>query len=228
MSVKLELATFHPDSVPIATRCGVQRLELCEDYSCGGLTPSLDYFEAVREEFPGKIFVMIRPRAGGYIYSDEEFDIMLRSVKLFRQRKADGFVAGFFRHEQEINEQQLKKFVETCDGLPVTFHRSFDGLQDWKRGLDTLIKAGCTRLLTSGDGNGAYEGRFSISEMIKFAGDGILILPGGGIRSRNVQYILDECHPAEVHSAAIRSSPEHIVDETELVAMMKLLNMKAD
>lgn len=224
MPALLELATFHPDSVPIAIRCGVQRLELCEDYSCGGLTPSMKLFERVREEFPGKLFVMIRPRDGGYIYSDEEFELMLKSVKIFRERKADGFVAGFFRHEQEINELQLRKFVETCDGLPVTFHRSFDGLQDWKRGLDTLIKAGCSRLLTSGDGSGAYEGRWRISEMMEFVGDALIILPGGGIRSRNVPYILDECHPAEVHSAAIQDSTYGIANEMELNKLMQILN----
>lgn len=217
----LELATFSTTSAPIAERCGVQRLELCEDYSCGGLTPSVANFEKVRHSFSGKIFVMIRPRAGGYIYSDDEFNGMLFQVRQFHAAGADGFVVGFFKSEQEIHAEQLKKFIAACNDKPVTFHRSFDQLNNWKTGIDSLVKAGCSRLLTSGNGSGAVEGRFRIAEMMQHAGESLIILPGGGIRPGNVDDLFAVCQPSEIHSAALQINGSEVVDESMLIELME-------
>ncbi len=220
----LELATFCIDSVPLAEKAGVQRLELCEQYACGGVTPGMEYFIKARALFSGEIFVMVRPRDGGYIYSDDEFKVMLDHVKAFHRAGADGFVGGFFSSPQEIHEVQLKEFIEACDGRPVTFHRSFDALTDWKKGLDILMKSGCSRLLTSGDGIGAFEGRFRLAEMIAYAGENLKILPGGGIRSSNVMELMEVCQPTEIHTAALRKDGSELVDETELGEIIRLIN----
>jgi copper homeostasis protein len=222
--MQLELACFNLESSRIAAAVGVHRLELCEDYTCGGLTPSMEYFREARKVFPNDIFVMIRPRAGDYIFSDAEFNLMLQDVEKFKAAGANGFVSGFFTPSGAINEEQLKRFVEACHPLPVTFHRSFDLLPDWKSGLDLLIQHGCTRLLTSGDGPTAYDGRMRLKEMMDHAGTKLLILPGGGIRSSNIREIIHTCHPAEVHSAALSSTAVHdnnyTADEDELQLLL--------
>ena len=220
----LELATFKAESVLIAENAGVGRLELCEDYSCGGLTPSMDYFRYARENFSRDIFVMIRPRTGGYVFTDAEFEGMLEDVARFRDGGANGFVCGFFKKEQEIHQKQLLRFVDACQGLPVTFHRSFDELSDWKNGLELLIDSGCKRLLTSGDGAIAFEGRRRLREMVDYADGRIIILPGGGIRSTNIKEIIAEVGPVEVHTAALSSGVSEIADESELHKLIELLN----
>ena len=134
----LELATFNIESVHIAVAAGVPRLELCEDYTCGGVTPSLNYFNEARKLFHDKIFVMIRPRPGSFVYSDQEFETMLRSLEEFKSLGADGFVCGFMNDDQTINENQLGKFIEQCQPFSFTFHRAFDQVRDWKLGLDIL------------------------------------------------------------------------------------------
>ncbi len=220
----LELATFKAESVLLAENAGVGRLELCEDYACGGLTPSMDYFRFAREKFSRDIFVMIRPRTGGYIFTDAEFEGMLEDVARFRDAGSNGFVCGFFKKEQEINQKQLLRFVDACQGLPVTFHRSFDELSDWKNGLELLIDSGCKRLLTSGDGAIAFEGRRRLREMVDYADGRIIILPGGGIRSTNIKEIIAEVGPVEVHTAALSSGVSEIADESELHKLIELLN----
>ncbi len=223
----LELACFNPASSRIAAAVGVHRLELCEDYPSGGRTPSMDYFRETRRVFQGDIFVMIRPRAGDYVFSETEFSKMTVEVKAFKSAGANGFVSGFFTEEGAINEEQLKRFMAACHPLPVTFHRSFDLLPDWTSGLDLLIRCGCTRLLTSGDGSTAYEGRMRLKEMMDYVGKKLIILPGGGIRASNVSEIIAACHPLEVHSAALSSTAGHgnnyTADEQELKQLMEFI-----
>jgi copper homeostasis protein len=224
----LELATFKAESVLIAERIGVGRLELCEDYSCGGLTPSMDYFKYARENFSRDIFVMIRPRTGGYVFTDAEFEGMLEDVSRFRDAGANGFVCGFFQNNEEIHRQQLVKFVDVCQNLPVTFHRSFDDLSDWKKGLELLIDSGCKRLLTSGDGANAFEGRKRLREMVDYAHGRLIILPGGGIRSTNIKEIISEVVPVEVHTAALSPGISEVADELELNKLLQLLNKSSE
>ncbi|MBL7925220.1 MAG: hypothetical protein JNL88_13540 [Bacteroidia bacterium] len=220
----LELACFHPDSVRIAATVGVHRLELCEEYTCGGLSPSPDFFHAARRAFPNDIFVMIRPRPGNFIYTEAEFSAMLRAADAYKRAGANGFVSGFFDAGGNIHRDQLRRFVEACHPLPLTFHRSFDQLSDWSHGLDLLIDVGCRRLLSSGMASSAHAGRFRLKEMMEYAGEQLLILPGGGIRASNVGDLVHTCHPAEIHSAAIL--PESLTegkftaDESELRALL--------
>jgi copper homeostasis protein len=226
--LKLELATFTLASCRIASELGVHRLELCEDYTVGGVTPSLEFFEQARKIFSGKIMVMIRPRAGTFIYSEDEFNTMLGDLEKFKKAGADGFVSGFFNSDHTIHENQLNQFVNNCEPFPFTFHRSFDEIQDWKEGLDVLIENGCTRLLTSGDGKNALEGLGRLKEMMDYVKDDLIILPGGGIRSENLQAILDVCSPKEIHTAGILKENlqdgKFVADRGELLKMLQILS----
>lgn len=223
----LELATFNIESVHIAIATGVHRLELCEDYTCGGVTPSLNYFNEARKLFHDKIFVMIRPRPGTFVYSEEEFNTMLRSLEKFKSLGADGFVCGFMNDKLTINENQLGKFIEQCRPFPFTFHRAFDQVRDWKLGLDILLKYGCERVLTSGDGKTADEGMVRLKEMIDYVKGELMILPGGGIRSSNLERILDVCQPEEIHTAGILEenlrNGKFVADENELKKMLVMM-----
>lgn len=223
----LELATFNIESVHIAVAAGVHRLELCEDYTCGGVTPSLSFFVDARKLFHDKIFVMIRPRPGSFVYSEEEFEKMLRSLEMFIEMGADGFVGGFMNEDQTINKNQLGKFLMECQPLPFTFHRAFDQVLDWKLGLDILLKYGCERVLTSGDGKTAEEGMIRLKEMIDYVKGELIVLPGGGIRSSNLESMLDVCQPEEIHTAGITQenllNRKFIADENELLKMLVMM-----
>lgn len=223
----LELATFNIESVQIAVATKVNRLELCEDYTSGGITPSLNFFSEARKLFHKDIFVMIRPRSGSFVYSDDEFEGMLQSLEKFKTLGADGFVSGFMNEDQTINENQLGKFLMECQPLPFTFHRAFDQVRDWKLGLDILLKYGCARVLTSGNGKTADEGRNRIVQMMDYVKGEMIILPGGGIRSTHLQNFINVCQPSEIHTAGILQenllNGKFIADEMELKEILKLL-----
>ena len=222
----LELATFHLDSVKLAEKLGIKRLELCENYSQGGVTPSVEFFKKAKAIYSGKIFVMIRPRSGDFIFSDEEFEVMLNSVREYKQLDVDGFVSGFLRKDHSIHQNQLAKFAEACFPNPFTFHRAFDLIPDWKFAMDLLINLGCKRILSSGNANTAIEGLTRLKEMKAYANEKLIILPGGGIRSSNIIELMHELHPTEIHTAAIVnfSDRKEVADEGELRGVMKLMS----
>ena len=223
----LELASFNIESVHIAVSTRVNRLELCEDYSSGGITPSLEFFNEARKLFYNKIFVMIRPRPGSFVYSEDEFTAMLQSLDKLKSSGVDGFVSGFMNEDQTINENQLSKFIEMCQPFPFTFHRAFDQVNDWKLGLDILLKYGCARVLTSGDGKTADEGRNRILQMMDYVKGEMTILPGGGIRTKHLQNLINVCQPTEIHTAGIIEenlrNGKFVADENELKKMLLMM-----
>lgn len=219
----LELAVFHPNSLPIAQSAGVSRIELCEDYTAGGVTPSLDFLRETRSVYQGLVFVMIRPRTGHFVYTDREYDAMLRQVELFRMEGVDGFVTGLLDDNHTIDRKRLAGFMKACGDVPVTFHRAFDRVADWRSALATLIDAGCSRVLTSGGAPNAMDGMERLREMGEYAAGRIILLPGGGVRSTNARQIIDSLGCKELHSAAVTSgAPQPIGDEVELKALISI------
>jgi copper homeostasis protein len=222
----LELAVFHPASPAIAQFAGVPRIELCEDYASGGLTPSIDFLRATRSVYLGLVFVMVRPRPGDFVYTDREFDTMLQQVEQFRSDGVDGFVAGMLDDHSAIDRRRLAEFMKACGPAPVTFHRAFDKIQDWRDGLDILIYNGCSRVLTSGGAPSAMEGLERLSEMIEYASGRIIVLPGGGVRSTNAWSLIDSLECAELHSAAIPTDTGNpIADEAEVNELMSICSV---
>ncbi len=51
-------------------------------------------FKMLKSKVKIPVFVMIRPRGGDFLYSDEEFDVMKMEIEIFKEHGADGFVFG--------------------------------------------------------------------------------------------------------------------------------------
>ena len=210
----LELAVFQPETVGVAVRCGVERIELCTDYRAGGLSPDPDFFSLARKQFSGRIFVMIRPRPGDFQYKPEEIEQMQKAIRYFDSAGADGFVLGCMQGGS-IQQEFLDMLVEVAGNKPVTFHRAIDEAEDYEEAIRCLIRAGCSRVLTSGKKQTALEGREMLACMVKTFGKQITFLAGGGIRSSNMASFKKIPGLTEVHSAAITGSGE-LADEVEV------------
>jgi copper homeostasis protein len=98
-----ELAVFHPDAVAIAQECNVSRIELCDNYQVGGITPSIDNFSLARKNFDGPIMVMIRPQAGAFVYYDKILNLMLE------ENIARKYIYKLFSHYIEKKKQKRNK-----------------------------------------------------------------------------------------------------------------------
>lgn len=195
----LEVAVFTPESAIIACQAGADRIELCSGYSEGGLSPSAASIKLIRQSVDCKLYVMIRPRIGDFLYSEFEKKLILEDIKFCKATDVDGIVVGALTQGGDIDVDFVKTVIETAYPMQVTFHRAFDISRDLFSSLDVLVNCGVNRVLTSGGKDNAFEGLQTITELVKQAADKITILPGGGITPDNVLKILNTTKVREVH-----------------------------
>lgn len=202
----LEIAVSTPDEARCAAIGGADRLELSSGLEVGGLTPSLHTFQRVRDVI-GRIplYVLIRPRPGGFDYSPREFDVMLGDAEAFIGLGASGIVFGALKGT-EIDRERCREMVRIAPGASV-FHRAFDFVHDPFASLDELIGLGFQRVLTSGQAADAETGANRLAELIRRAGARIEILPAGNIRPGNVARLVRKTGCIQVHSSARSPAP---------------------
>ena len=216
-----ELAVFHTDSVVIAQACKVSRIELCDNYAVGGITPSINNFIAARKIFEGPIMVMIRPAAGDFFCDDELINQMVDEIKAFDNMGADGFVFGCLNADESVNASQLEKLVNAANRKPTTFHRAIDEVVDYEAGIQKLINCGVSNVLTTAGTATALQGKLMIESMINRFGAQLNFIAGGGVRSANVSELLLNSNITQIHSAAIINSPDFIADKNEVIAIIE-------
>ncbi|TDO77518.1 copper homeostasis protein [Flavobacterium chryseum] len=205
---QLEIACFNYESALIAQESGVDRIELCENMQLGGTTPNTILAVKVREKLAIKMHVIIRPRGGDFVYTDEEVVEMKQDIKQFKKLGIDGFVFGILNPDGTVNKKQNRELVNLASPLSCTFHRAFDVVTDMKQSLEDVIDCGFKTILTSGKGATVEEGIFDLEKIQKWAKDRIEIMPGGGLRSSNIKLIQDKLEPTFYHSSAITDKTE--------------------
>jgi copper homeostasis protein len=199
MNVLVEACVDSVASSVAAERGGAQRLELCDALFDGGTTPSAGMISACKDAVAIPIFVIIRPRGGGFVYSDEEQDVMRRDVVAARKLGADGVVIGGLRDDGNVDLELVKSLIDVAEDLSVTFHRAFDFTPDLPASLDALADAGVNRILTSGGASTAAEGAVVIRDLVRQAGSRLIVIAGGGIRENNVRELVSVSGVGEVH-----------------------------
>ena len=185
--IETELCAFSPEACRIAARQGLWRAELCASPYEGGTTPSAAAIREARRIPNLRLSVMIRPRGGDFLYTDDEFRQMLDEVAFARESGADCVVAGMLTPDGRIDEERTAAFVAATAGMEVTFHRAFDMVRDPEEALEALIRCGCRRVLTSGGRNTAPEGIDTIRRLVALAAGRIAIMAGSGISAANVR-----------------------------------------
>jgi copper homeostasis protein len=182
-----------------AERGGANRVELCDALFDGGTTPSAGMIGACKETLSIPVFVMIRPRGGGFVFTDVERDVMQRDVVLAREFGADGIVIGGLQPDGTVDLPLVRSLVDAARELPVTFHRAFDLTPDFAAALQSLGHAGVRRILSSGGAPTAVEGATVLRELVRQAGDHFIVMAGGGVRDDNVHRLVNTSGVREVH-----------------------------
>ena len=189
-----------------AERGGAGRLELCDNLFDGGTTPSAGMISAVKAAVRIPVFVIVRPRGGGFVYTHEEMGVMRLDIEAARMLGADGVVVGVLTRDARVDAEQLRVLVTAAGQMPVTFHRAFDLTQDRDQALEALMHAHVRRVLTSGGAPSALEGVEAIGALVKRAAGQIEVMAGGGVREETVQEIVHRTGVREVHVRGTRSA----------------------
>ncbi|MFC0773220.1 copper homeostasis protein CutC [Terrimonas alba] len=201
MKYIIEIATSDFLTTKSAVEGGADRIELCANLGEGGTTPSYGHIKKCRESFNVLIYPIIRPRGGDFLFTDEEFDIMLQDVKLCKQLGCDGVVIGLLNRDGSIDKKRSSRLVEAAYPLGVTFHRAFDRCLDPFVALEEIIEIGCERVLTSGQKPAAPDAAELIAQLNKAAADRIIIMPGSGVRKENIRQLAEATGCVEFHSS---------------------------
>ena len=205
--ILVEVCCGSADDVIEAKKAGADRVELNSDLFHGGLTPTVGSLLVAKRETEMKIMTMIRPREGGFCYTEAEFAVAIEDAKQLLANGSDGLVFGFLHTDGTIDVERtaiLAKLAHSA-GKEAVFHRAIDVVPDWKQALDILIDLNITRVLTSGQEADVSNGTETVREMIRYAAGRIQILPGAGITARNYQRIVAETGTDQIHLAAHRS-----------------------
>ncbi len=191
----------------LAEKLGANRIELCSELQFDGLTPSFELMQKTCSALKIPVMVMIRPRAGNFVYSEEEINQMKSEIDFTKKTGVFGVVFGLLTSDNKIDEKNTGILAEYAHPLPVTFHKAIDELENPVEGVLVLKKIdGIKRILTSGGKPTANEGQETIRKMIEVAGEQITILVAGKVLNSNVEEIQKLTGAKELHGRRIVGS----------------------
>ena len=237
--MKLEIIGFNIESCIAAQEAGADRIELCAGPGEGGTTPSYAFIKAAREKLKIDLYVMIRPRGGDFLYSDEDFEMMKEDVKVCKAFGCDGIVTGILTADGEVDKKRCRELIEIAYPLEATFHRAFDRVKEPMQALEDIIELGFERILTSGLKPKAIESTELLNKLIKQSDGRIIIMPGSGVNAENIISIAESTGATEFHSSAtiykeskmdfindaMNETLQHVsVNKEEVKQMRKLLD----
>lgn len=198
----LEICCDSLESAILAQSAGANRIELCEDLSAGGVTPSSAKIMLLKKYLDIPVMVLIRPRPGDFVYNKWEKETILENISMAKQLGVDGIVAGALNEDTSIDHDFTKVMIAATEPLPFVFHKAFDICKNDLDALSLLVGLGVKRLLTSGQKKTALEGKSNIARYLEQFGHEIEIMAGGGIRPNNLGELKKIPGLYHLHSAA--------------------------
>lgn len=198
----IEICATSIESILNAQNAGAHRLELCENYSIGGVTPSEQFLNKAIKVSLLPINVLIRPKGGDFIFNNQEYDVMINKINLFKAYNVKGFVVGFMEKDRSLNSDILSEFRKITKGFELTFHRAFDLLANQEESIELLIEKDFNRILCSGNELSAEKGIENLRNYNKISNGRITIMPGGGVSLDNFQKFKRSSFN-EIHLSAI-------------------------
>lgn len=215
----LEVCVDSVESAVSAARGGATRLELCANLVIGGTSPDEDLFRMVRERVDIPVRVLLRPRFGDFLYSEEEFELLRRQVRRFAALGADGIVIGMLRPDGTLDEARMAELISLAGGCGVTLHRAFDVCRDPLEALDAAGRLGVDTILASGQQASCAQGSELLRELVARSGGRPQILIGAGVSADVIRTLQPATGADAFHLSAKRTENSRMTFRREGVPM---------
>ena len=199
MGLRLEVCVDTAAGLAEAVAGGADRIELCAALALGGLTPSAGLI-AMAAGCPVTVMVMIRPRAGDFVWTEAEVGMMEAEIAAARAAGLAGVVLGASLADGRLDVAILRRLVAAAVGMDLTLHRAFDLAPDMGAALEQAVGLGFRRVLTSGGEKTAEAGAVRIAALVTQAAGRISIMPGSGVNPANAR-MLKGLGIAELHAS---------------------------
>ena len=219
MKYTFEICANSVESCLAAQEGGAHRVELCASMPEGGTTPSIGEVKLARRLLDIKLHVIIRPRGGDFVYSPLELDIMEEDIRAVKEAGADGVVFGCLTPEAELDMPAMKRLVEAAEGMSITFHRAFDYVRRPAEVMESLIRMGVSRILTSGQQPTAIQGTDLLASLVKQAAGRIIIMPGCGVNESNIRDLAEKTDASEFHFSARENKESRMLYRNPALSM---------
>jgi len=193
------------DTLPDALRAhslGAGRIELCDNLTVGGTTPSHGMVAVALERCGIPVYPIIRSRGGDFVFGPDDVEAMLRDITHCRTLGVPGVVIGALTREGMIDQDTTSRLRDAAGPMDLTFHKAFDAVRDQADALETLIALGIPRVLTSGGAPTAWEGRDTLAALSRQAAGRITVMPGGGIVAAHAAELVAVTGATEMHLRA--------------------------
>ena len=216
----LEICTFNLPDTKVASNHKISRIELCEKKDLGGITPNREIIkESLQLGTP--IHPIIRPRGGDFNYSSREFDIMLDDISFCRDNRCSGIVFGFLNKKNDVDISLCREIIKVSGNMSLTFHRAFDKTRNPFESMEKIIDLGFDRILTSGQKSDVVSGLSLINTLTDKGHGRISIMPGAGVRSSNIDLLLENDKISEFHSSCYINNLFSVEELKQLIKKLK-------
>ena len=189
MAHLLEVCVDSLASARAAVAGGADRLELCSALAIGGLTPYAQLLKQIRGESNVQIRCLMRPRAGDFLYTREEIDMMAAQIQELHAMGANGFVIGCLTPEGELDKAAMAPLIDAAKGAGLTLHRCIDVSRDLVKTYRDAAELGIDTILTSGGAGNCAAGKAAIGQLLALrdAHNGPEVLIGAGVNAKVIQ-----------------------------------------
>ena len=218
----LEVCVDSLESARAAIAGGADRLELCAALIAGGLTPYVHLLEQIRRESNIPIRCLMRPRAGDFLYTPEEINMMAAQIPALKAAGADGFVIGCLNPDGTLDEEAMDKLICAANGAPLTLHRCIDVSRDPVETYRTAGKLGIDTVLTSGAASACMAGLDVIGTLLELRDqeNGPEVLIGAGVKAPVITAIREKFpHARAFHASCKTDIPSAMAFRREGVPM---------
>ena len=231
----LEVCVDTIQAAILAEKAGADRIELCSALDLGGVTPSGPLMTGVRSAINVPLIVLIRSRAGDFLYEELECELMVQEAKQAIELGADGIATGGLTDSRQLNISFLRSVVNALPKCQLVMHRAFDHVREPLIALEELVHVGFTRILTSGGPAMAIDGLQNLRRLSEWSQRRIEILPAGGVTASNAEEILAKSDARQLHGsfrmshekASVRLPDGAAIEQTKAILRSMIQNGEA-